>query len=520
MTAWAALIIWPIVSFVFYNKLTAPVALCATIVGGYLLLPTRFGLDLPILPPLDKRTIPTIVAFIFTAVAIRKDAGNIQVLPGWIPRDPVVLGLLMLLVVGTLGSVFTNREALVFGPRVLQGHSLYDAGSMLLEIGMVIAPLFLARRLLSFPDGQRILLTAIVVSAVAYSFLALYEIRMSPQLNMMIYGFFPHQFAQHMRGGGFRPVVFFGHGLGLSLFLTFATLAAAGLFRSAKEGDRMKWGLAMAWLFAVMVLSKSLGALMIAVVLLPCLLFLKTRMQLLVATCIAGMVLTYPALRAADQVPVDRIMAFAEQINPNRAASFMTRLENEELLLERAREKPVFGWGGWGRQRIFDEFGNNLSVTDGSWVIELGAGGWFRYIGLFGLLCWPVIGLFLGPREKIDPICAALALLLCAKLVDLIPNSGIPPISWLMVGALIGRLEMKRGAVTGQQIVEKPVVEPGYARKPGSADEGRPATDLRYARDFSQKKDEAERPTGRKAEPKARRSIFYKRPKTSPGYRR
>lgn len=53
----------------------------------------------------------------------------------------------------------------------------------------------------------------LVIAGLIYTVPMLYEIRMSPQLHTIFYGYFPHSFGQQARGGGFRPVVFMGHGL-------------------------------------------------------------------------------------------------------------------------------------------------------------------------------------------------------------------------------------------------------------------------------------------------------------------
>ena len=62
-------------------------------------------------------------------------------------------------------------------------------------------PILLARKVLAFPDAQRLLLLSVVIAMVIYSFPALFEVRMSPQLHNQFYGYFPSSFIQHMRGG-------------------------------------------------------------------------------------------------------------------------------------------------------------------------------------------------------------------------------------------------------------------------------------------------------------------------------
>jgi hypothetical protein len=139
------------------------------------------------------------------------------------------------------------------------------------------------------------------------------------------------------------------------------------------------------------------------------------------------------------------VVSLAEAIDPDRAASFSFRLREEAEILDRAMERPLFGWGGYARARLFDEFGNNTSVTDGYWIIIFGDGGWARYLAVFGLLCGPVIALAMRARRyDVAPETAAIALILAANLVDLIPNTGISPITWLLAGALWGRLELGR----------------------------------------------------------------------------
>jgi len=209
----------------------------------------------------------------------------------------------------------------------------------------------------------------------------------------------------------------------------------------------------------------------IALVLMPVALFLTLRTQLLTAACIAGVMLTYPLLRAADVAPVDRVLTFAENISPQRAQSLQYRVRNEDILLEKARERPAFGWGIWSRNRVYNEYGRDISVTDGRWILELGIGGWARYIAIFGLLCWPSIGLFLSKRDRIDPISVGLTLMLAGMLVDLIPNAGLVPFVWMIAGSLLGRLEIKLGNLrqVDQSAPEEPDLVPAqYARDFGT----------------------------------------------------
>jgi hypothetical protein len=215
---------------------------------------------------------------------------------------------------------------------------------------------------------------------------------------------------------------------------------------------------------------------------------------------------------------LNQVTSFVERIDEKRAASFLVRLNNEEELLQKAQERPLYGWGIWGRGRIYDQKGNNRSITDGTWVLTLGSGGWVRYIAYFGLLCWPIIGLFFARRDKIDPVCATLALILCAKLVDIIPNSGVPPVYWLLAGTLLGRLEMKQGMQTDTSVPEEGAARPGYSRGAKRAS-GQPAKEPGYARRFPEK-EAGTSATEAKPARDARPGLSYKRPSPSAGYRK
>ena len=55
-------------------------------------------------------------------------------------------------------------------------------------------------------------------------------------------------------------------------------------------------------------------------------------------------------------------------VNQTRADSLLFRLVNEDMLAAKALQRPLFGWGGWGRNRVFDEEGRDL--YDHRWVLD------------------------------------------------------------------------------------------------------------------------------------------------------
>lgn len=435
-----ALLSWPVAVFALGRSLTGEKAFILAIMLGFLVLPEDTAFDLPLLPALTKYSLPALTVLIFLPLF---RSGAVEKL-SLVPKHWVVRLATLALIVGAFMTVATNGDAVVLGGgQVLPAIRLYDGFSEVLSAIILILPMLLARKLLPRPEHHVLLLKLVCILALGYSLLALYEVRFSPQLNRMFYGFFPHSWAQHLRGGGFRPLVFLSHGLVLSLFFCLSLLAAAGLILLDKS-NRNFYIVSLIWLLVTLVLCKSLGALLIAIALLPVVLALPNRVMLVAAASIAFIVMVYPMVRSAGLVPVDKIEVLAGEINPQRAASLGTRLKNEDALLDHAHERPIFGWGGWGRSRVYDpETGRDVSITDGFWIIVLGVGGWVRYLATFGLLCAPIGLLLLRWRvDKIGLETAILAVLLAANLIDLIPNSGITPLTWIIAGAIWGRIEI------------------------------------------------------------------------------
>ncbi len=438
-----ALFSWPLVVLAFARKFPAALAFTLAILTGFLLLPETISFDLPVLPALTKHSIPALSVLLFIAL-FHYDKGRIGSLP-LIPEHPFVRVAATGLILGALLTVATNGDPLHYGPTALPGMRLYDGLSLGLTSLITILPMLLARKFLASPETHVLLLKALCIAAIFYTIPALLEVRLSPQMNQWVYGFFPHSWAQHYRGGGWRPIVFMRHGLVLSLFFCMVTIAAAGLMRIDGK-KRNSFLAATVWLFATLVLSKSLGALSITIMLLPAALFLGTRGQLIMASAIAFLVLIYPLARSTGVIPVHQVTQMAEKIDPQRAASFNLRVINEDQILAKAQQRPLFGWGAWGRSRVYDpSTGVDVTVADGQWAGVLGIGGWCRYLFEFGLLCIPIL-LLLRHRQRyqIGMESSVLALMLAANLIDLIPNSGVTPITWMIAGTLWGRLELGR----------------------------------------------------------------------------
>jgi hypothetical protein len=459
------LLAWPLVVIVLFRTLPFRDSLIWSIVAGFLFLPSHqhVGINLPVLPALDKRLVPALAAALVALVALSQartqqarrrgsdtlPGPDVDVLPGWLPRSTLGIGLLTVIVLGLMATALTNGDAQFFGPRRLPPQSLYDAFSALLSIGVLLLPLLLGRKFLSDDQGHKRLLVVLFISAMIYTLPALYEVRMSPQVNRMVYDFFPHSWRQHIRAGGWRPLVFLDHGLLLGIHFACALIAGTIMVRMEKSGRRLLYIVCVLWLAGALVLAKTLGALIIAILLLPVAFLMPVRLQLMVAAGIALITVMYPILRGSGLVPTEAIVEMAEGIDEARAGSLEFRFENEDVLLDRANERPTFGWGWWARARVYDEEGRDISITDGTWIIAIGETGWIGYIGQFGLLTFPIMLFFLRRRRyEIGLATSGLCLVTGANLIDLLPNASLTPVLMLCAGALLGRLERVRDSAT------------------------------------------------------------------------
>lgn len=437
--AYIALMVWPFVAWKLWQKLGPGQALIWTVLGGYLLLPPLTAFDLPVIPNLDKATIPNLMA-LACALWLLKD--KISFIPdSWLGKS-----LILVYVLSPFGTVLTNGDPLIFQQGQISGMRIYDSLAAIAYQMIALLPFFLARRYLGTPEGARAIVAALVAAGLAYSLPMIVEAVMSPQMNVWVYGFFQHDFFQTIRYGGYRPVVFLPHGLWVAFFAFMAVAAASVTLRRVAPEDRPKALLTLGYLAAMLLLCRSAGPIIYALAVVPLLFLLPTRWQLAIAAVMAMVVVAYPVLRGAHLVPIDQILAFADTLSPERAYSLRFRIENEEILLDRANERPYFGWGGYGRAFTHDPItGKTLNIADGAWVILMGNYGWVGYLTEFGLFSLPL--LLLGrealrqPAAALSPWVGAVALILGANLLDLLPNATQIPFTWLMAGALLGEAE-------------------------------------------------------------------------------
>ena len=307
-------------------------------------------------------------------------------------------------------------------------------------------PYYLGRLYLNDLDGLRKLAVGIFTGGLLYVPLCLYEVRFSPQLHRIVYGFYQHSFAQTMRYGGFRPTVFMEHGLMVGAWMTSAAIIGVWLWQAGVM--KQLWGFPIEWLVAALlitvVLVKSTGAWILLAMGIVILFFSKwVRTSLLLLVVIVG-ISSYLYVGATGTFSGDQIVsAVSEVIDEDRAASIQFRFLNEEILSVKARQRMIFGWGGWGRNRVYNEAGGDISTTDSLWIIAFGINGAVGLISLTASLLLPVVGFVqrypatVWHKRKVAPA-AAIAILLALYMLDCVLNAMINPIYMLAAGGIAG----------------------------------------------------------------------------------
>ncbi|MGX0902391.1 hypothetical protein ACSSV8_000952 [Roseovarius sp. MBR-79] len=461
--AYLMLALWPLVTLVMFRRWPLERALVWSLLGAFLFLPPPpAAFDFPMMPPLSKESLPSVATFLICLYHCGKE----RVRRPLLPEGVLARALVALFVLSPIATVATNTEEVFFGRIGLPGLGIKDMVALVLLQFILLMPFLLARAHLATARGLRELVLAIAVGGLIYSVPMLVEVRLSPQLNIWVYGYFQHMFDQMIRQGGFRPIVFLYHGLWAAFFTVMAITCALALARKADGRQRVLWLVAALYLGVVLVLAKSLGSLLFGLYLAPLALFLPTRLQVRIAGIMMVVAISYPVLKGAGHVPVDWLLEKAAGIDPDRAASLQFRFDNEDILMARAQEKPVFGWGSWGRNQIFDPVsGAIMTVSDGRWIILIGIFGWVGYLAEFGLIALPVLLLWargaglasLGAGPLVGPV----ALLLAINLIELIPNATLMPLTWLLAGAVLGLGEQVRqvaGPVQRRPLGWKPLM--------------------------------------------------------------
>ena len=337
-----------------------------------------------------------------------------------------------------IATALSNQLGLYEGLSGVFGHTM-----------MYGVPYFVGRIYFNNARALKDLCIAIIIGGIIYLPLCLFEIRMAPRLHRDIYGFFQHRFHQHIRYGGYRPIVFMQHGLMVALWMALSTTVTLWYWRN-NEKKHIK-GIPLSVIFVALavttVLCKSANGISV--------LFIGVSFYILysyfnVIGPLKILILAVPIYiicRISGYISEQEIISLANYFfDEERISSLASRLRQEDLINMQAIKRPFWGWGTFGRGMPIDpETGERINMArDALWLITFQTNG---FVGLCSLYS----SLLLGPwlilhhsKRLIEPklkyfitLAISLSLVVILFSIDSLLNGMYSPLYITILGALI-----------------------------------------------------------------------------------
>jgi len=421
---------WVPLTVFFFFKFPPQRAVLYSVVGGVLFLPMA-SYDLSSIPSYGK----------YTAIAVGLLFG--EILSNKRKEYPLQLKIydLPMIVWCFIVPVATSLS---------NGLGLYNGFSSLLNNYLIWGVFYWAgRRYFSNSKDLHKISLAIMIGGLIYVPLILFEIRMSPQLSIIFYGFFPHSWIQHIRYGHYRPIVFMQHALMVALWMAASFIISLWLWRSKEvkfiKNIPIKYVVVVLFIFTLLCISAN-GWVYVFLGIISWLVYVKYKtvkhLQLF-----ALLVPLYMFLRATNIVPIATIEIYMSSIfDQERVLSLLYRLNQEDLFSSKAMSHFFFGWGGYGRGWPIDPLtGDTIRFVDSLWVIVFSTNG---FIGLVSFVTSMLIGPWFVLKEidinnsvneyTVDKI--LLSFIVVLFMIDSLINAMVNPVYILSSGALVNYL--------------------------------------------------------------------------------
>lgn len=441
------LLLLPPLSILLMSLLGKPERVALYIVWGNVLFgPVGSSLKFPMMPYISKDNIAYISVLIASVIMARGHLKKGR--PGSWPGS-----MLFIVAFGAILTAVSNADMLVFkgyaATVVIPGLNIKDGAYMAItNMFSAYFPFLVGFTFVRDAKTMRFMARLLMSILAIMAVLMLIELKMSPQLHHWVYGYAAHAgFGQTRRWGGWRPMLFMRHGLAVSLLVYNCGMATIGMSRTGERPMlfgrvlEFKWKYLLWVCFVLLILTKSTASIIYGVLFYPLAAKAKPVWVLRVAMVLAMMALLYPVARSYELVPTQAIIdGIEDSLGEERAQSMKFRFGNEDLLMNKARDRLTFGWGQYGRQFLYRYDGKQATVPDGYWIIVVGARGLFGFIPAFLILLYPV---FMGlnryrfVKNKGDlALLSSMTLAQATCVADLIPNGLLNTYPYFIAGAL------------------------------------------------------------------------------------
>jgi tetratricopeptide (TPR) repeat protein len=423
LIAQIVLCLWIPVVVIIFLSLPPKRAVIASYVIAWLTLP-NLGFNIPGLPNYTKMS-ATVVGVLFCTLLF--DAKRLYSFrPRW--YDLPIVGWCF----GPFFTALTNDLGAYEG--------LSSMVEMIVSWGL---PYYIGRIYMTDLASIRDLCVGIVIGGLIYCPFCLVEIRMSPVFQGWIYG------VDHWEGvryGGYRPRVFLVNGLELGMWMTNATFLAYQLW--VCRGIKMLGGIKFGWLLIGLglttLLCKSTGALILLSMGVAAIWLARRTKRSWPVWLLILIPPSYEVCRTFNLWSGRELVSIAKDtVGADRAQSFEYRLEMEDMLVAKALQRPVFGWGRFNRANIISDTGKVLTVQDGFWIIAMGLFGTVGLVSLTSLMILPIIRTIsrypvsTWDDPQIGPV-IALSMMMLLTMIDFLSNAMLNPIFALAIGGLVG----------------------------------------------------------------------------------
>ncbi|MBB6430444.1 O-antigen ligase family protein [Algisphaera agarilytica] len=427
----AQAVLWGWVPLVLVMFLIMPArrAVVVALIGSWLFLP-QLAYSVPLMPDFTKVT-ATSYGIILGALILDPKSRVLNFKPMLIDIPMAVW------VISPFFSSITNDLG------------LYDGAAQIVDKSITHGlPYLIGRLYFRTPDDAKEFAMGLLVGGMLYVPLCLYEIRMSPHLHEMIYGFRPlNDWQQVKRWGGWRPMVFMKHGLMVGVWMTTTAAMAFWLWRTRAIKDIFGVPMAIIGPIIIMtaILCKTTGAVMLFGIVLVAMLAVRyLDMKALLYAIIWG-IPVFLLLRVTGLFTGEGVAEMIGSVFPpleERASSLQYRLDHENAIVGRTYEKPLLGWGGWGDafQVYLPEY-NSRAVPDSLWVRAFGEGGIIGLTSLFAYNLIPPLVLLMKmkPKEWCSPRCApitGMAMIILIYVMDCMFNTMENPVFIVAIGGV------------------------------------------------------------------------------------
>ncbi|MBI1375471.1 MAG: hypothetical protein GC159_22380 [Phycisphaera sp.] len=382
-----ALILWPALVLLLFLTLPQRKAIIWAFLLGVMFLPQKVTIFINGLPDIDKRAMTVIAPSVFAAAALLRQPFTYRL--RWFDWPMIVWCLL------PFATSLSNELP------ILEGISAVFAQTIIWGIPYAIGRIF-------FNDlrGIHELAHATYCAGLIYLPLCWIELRLSPQLHMIVYGFHQHSFAEHVRWGGYRPMVFMEHAIMVGCWMAFCTIMGVAISmpkRLLRDSSGLLRAGTLLALFVTTILCKVVFVIVLlfaGMVVLTLPFLFKSRVPL--AILIAAPII-YIGTSHFSYVTDLAIEWSSAVFSPERVDSLRIRLTSERLIVSRAMQRPVLGWGRFGRhlgeERVEDDNmtyfyldtpdGKVRVIPDAFWVNTIGQWGLTGLVAMIAFMLLP-----------------------------------------------------------------------------------------------------------------------------------